>query len=85
MPGQRTWISSQPPPDVPAPCLTSPRNPRIDTRFQHVQRQRAAIEDFVVERADVELAAQFLFARSRSSRIFNSPVLYASAWPGQVM
>ena len=36
-------------------------NPRIDPRFQHVQRQRAAVEDLVVEGADIELTAQLLF------------------------
>ena len=32
-----------------------PRDPRIDSLFEHIHRQRAGAEDFVVECADVEL------------------------------
>ena len=53
----------------------SRRDPRVDLRFERVERHRALPEHRVVEAAEVELVAQLLFRRARSSRIFSSPIL----------
>ena len=42
---------------------------------QHIERQRAAVEDLVVEGAQIESRPSFSWARSRSLRISSSPSL----------
>ena len=62
------------------------RDPLMDARCQDVERKRPLRQHHVVEGADVEPRAQRLARPSvRSALIFSSPILYASACPGQAM
>ena len=49
--------------------------PGCGAGVEYVERKRAAVEDLVVEGADVVLGTKLFFGAVRSSRIFNWPSL----------
>ena len=57
------------------------RDPRVDLRFEHVERHRALPEHGVVEAAQVERCPSVCSARARNSRILSSPNLVGQRLP----